>query len=435
MNYYLSKKKKTKRSYWYAFFTDPNDSQKVLFSLSIESLRRKIGLPTQLPVTREREAYAIVERAITEGIISNVDKTIKFIPYVLDFWDFDNSEYIIRRNQKAPNSIGKDYALTMRSNFKNHAIPHLPPNIDLDAVTTLHIENVVDALLDEGKLSNATIQKVIQSMSGPLREARRKRIIPYNPVDGVEPLTSTYKKRGIFTVEEINKILDYLLKKGTEGVVEDWNVRGKNKTTQIRQTLVKIDLKPYLAVKLATYTGMRMGEVRALCSEQIEFVDDRFGIIEVDRAYNNYAGNKTTKGKRTRKVPVPRQLCEDLLDMAAQNPHNQNTRVFWIENNPENPISSNYISLHFYKALNAIGIDEEERISRNLSFHSLRHTFNSTLRGKITDKALRFVVGHESAAMTDRYTHEQLDELIDVGTTVEALFADEIKDPEESIKV
>lgn len=182
-------------------------------------------------------------------------------------------------------------------------------------------------------------------------------------------------------------------------------------------------MKPFLAASLAAYTGMRMGEVRALYSEQIKLVNEKFGIIEVDRAFNSYAGDKSTKGKRIRQVPVQRKLCEDLLELAKQNPHTGSTSVFWSDTSDGNPISSNYILLHFLKALKAIGIDDAERTSRNLDFHSLRHTFNSTLRGKITDKTLRAIVGHESEAMSDRYTHEQLAELLNVGQKVESLFS------------
>jgi integrase len=261
-------------------------------------------------------------------------------------------------------------------------------------------------------------------MAIPLREARRKKLIPHNPMDGVEPLASTYKKRGIYTIDEIRKVLGYLHEKGTTGVTEKQKVRGPNKTIVETPKLVKIDLKPYLAVALSAYTGMRLGEVRALRSEQIRIVNEQFGIITIDRAVNDYAGEKSTKGKRTRQVPVPRHLCDELIEMAKKNPHKGDTRVFWSSSSEKNPIASNYVLLHLYKALASIGIKEKDRVARNLNFHSLRHTFNSSLRGRVTEKSLRAVVGHESEAMTDRYTHEQESELLAVGEAVETIFTE-----------
>ena len=230
MNYYLTKRKKANRSYFYVNFTDPQNSRKVKLSTSVELLRRKLGIKSKLPITRAKEAYIIVERAISEGLINLDRDVIDFVTYVTEFWDFDNSDYIRRRNQKSPNSIGKDYAMNMLRTFKRHAVPSLPAHLKLHEVTSLDIEKVVDTLRDEGKLSNATIMKVLQSMSVPLKEATRKKRVPHNPMDGVEPLTSTYRERGIYTLEEILKALDYLNLKGTAGVKEDRNVRGPNKT-------------------------------------------------------------------------------------------------------------------------------------------------------------------------------------------------------------
>ena len=424
MNYYLTKRKKGKRKIWYAFFTDPNDSQKCILSTSVELLRKKLGINTTIPLTKEKEAYVIVERAIADGLI-NIDRDIvDFATYVDEFWDFDNSDYIRRRNQKSPNSIGKDYANNMKSVFNSHAVPSLPPRLKLHEVNSLHIEKVVDDLLDQGKLSKATISKVIQSMSVPLKVATRKKKVPHNPMDGVEPLTSTFKERGIYTLQEISKALGHLYKKGTVGVEEIKDVRGPNGTRVKKSYPVKSDLKPYLAVALAAYTGMRAGEIRALCVEQIELINDDFGIITVDRAFNDYAGQKSTKGKRTRKVPLPRTICDQLLQMGAQNPHENRDLIFWSKETPVNPISSNHILKQFYKALDAIGIKEKNRKQRTLDFHSLRHTFNSTLRGKISDKTLRSIVGHESAAMSDRYTHGTDEELLIVGDAINQLFND-----------
>ncbi len=422
MNYYLTKRKKANRSYWYVFFTNPEDSREILKSISIEKLRKQLRLNNRTPLTRQKEAYAIVERAIAEGLINLNQESADFNQFVLDFWDYETSSYIRRRNQKSPNSIGHDYARTMRANFENHAKPHLPKKLNIAQVTALHIEKVIDALLDEGKLSNATIQKVVQSLAVPLKEATRRKLVAHNPMDGVEPISSTYKKRGIYTVEEIQNVLAHLYQKGTEGVQEIRKVRGPGKTIVEKPYLVKTDLKPYLAVALSAFTGMRSGEVRAVCAEQIQLVNSEFGFISVDRAVNDYAGEKSTKGKRNRRVPVSRELCEALLEMAEKNPHPGSSRVFWSEATEKNPIADSYILKQFYRALETIGITEEQRKVRNLDYHSLRHTINSAMRGRIHDKTLRAVIGHESAQMTERYSHETDEEILAVGSAVMNLY-------------
>ncbi|GHV84225.1 hypothetical protein AGMMS50212_15650 [Spirochaetia bacterium] len=45
------------------------------------------------------------------------------------------------------------------------------------------------------------------------------------------------------------------------------------------------------------------------------------------------------------------------------------------------------------------------RRERNISFHSFRHFFNSTIRGTVSDDILRLQTGHITPEMTDLYDH------------------------------
>lgn len=74
----------------------------------------------------------------------------------------------------------------------------------------------------------------------------------------------------------------------------------------------------------------------------------------------------------------------------------------------------------FYGALEQIGIGQDIRKERNLTFHSLRHWSNATLRGAVADKTLRLLTGHSSSAMTDRYDHATAADLTDLRNAQEA---------------
>ena len=100
--------------------------------------------------------------------------------------------------------------------------------------------------------------------------------------------------------------------------------------------------------------------------------------------------------------------------MADSNPH-KNGLVFWSDNSADIPIAVSYINKYYYAALVAIGITEEKRRERNIDFHSLRHFFNSMLRGEIDDNNLRLIVGHQSERMSDNYTHEVRERLLQIG--------------------
>ena len=55
------------------------------------------------------------------------------------------------------------------------------------------------------------------------------------------------------------------------------------------------------------------------------------------------------------------------------------------------------------------------RNERNIVFHSLRHYYVTFMRGKIGDNLLQRVVGHQSEAMTNNYTHNTQERLLEVG--------------------
>ena len=120
--YYLCKKKKSKRYYWYAYFPDESQPGKVSVK-SVEALRRLLGVNDRTPITRKQEAAIITQRAVDSGLIQVDVKDPIFRDYVLDFWDFEKSDYIRRKNLKNPDSvaIGPDYARNLRGTFNKHA--------------------------------------------------------------------------------------------------------------------------------------------------------------------------------------------------------------------------------------------------------------------------------------------------------------------------
>ena len=400
--FYLHKRKVVDGSYWYVYYIDPTTG-KQRTAISINTLRKKLGLMDRTQITREKDVRLIAQKALDEGLVTFGAKDPLFIDYVDNFWDFENSDYIRRRNKKNPDSIGHDYAKSMKGVFKNHAVPHLPAKLKLSMVKIDHIEKIVNALIDDGILSNASIKRVLQSMAVPLNEAKRLKMIPNNPVDQIDSISVKNKERGILTDSELQTLIL-------------WMMNSVNQGTFSKQV--------YLAVALSALTGMRQGEVRALHSSSIKIINEEQGIITVQQSIAVYAGLKTTKGKRDRHVPCPAWLCEELLALAKENPFD-NEMVFWSASSSTNPISASFIRKWLYVAMEEAfkdkddpeskGINEEERKKRNVNFHSFRHYYVTYMRGKVADKLLQTVVGHQNAETTDLYTHETEEKLLEVG--------------------
>ena len=393
----LYKRHRAKGVYYYVRFWN---SEKKVYEpgISIEILRAKLGDDSFRRIGTRSAAAAIAVRAYEEGLTKKEKKSPSFVEYVLNFWDFDNSSYVKLKNKTKKGSIGRDHCLNMLGTFKKNFISHINQDLKLDEVTQSDIENVIIALIDEGSISNSTINNVILSVQKPLNEAFSRGMIKTNPMQNISMLERNQKDRGIPTKSEVEAVLEYLRKEGFAG---------------------RSSMKIYLAVALAATTGMRQGEIRALRKEAIEFVENNVeyedqAIITVSESFEKTDGFKSTKGKRVRHVPVSKSLAKELVKMADSNPY-KNGLIFWSDNSADTPIAGSYINKYYYAALAVVGITEEKRKERNIDFHSLRHFFNSMLRGEVDDSNLRLVVGHQSERMSDNYTHEIREKVLEVG--------------------
>jgi integrase len=103
-------------------------------------------------------------------------------------------------------------------------------------------------------------------------------------------------------------------------------------------------------------------------------------------------------------VPIPQALYDELRALAAKNPTDSDF-IFFDALSEKKPFSRKMIEGAFIRQLAKIGIDAAGRSRRRLSFHSLRHGFNASMRGSIPDATLRKATGHLTASMTDHYDH------------------------------
>ena len=81
-------------------------------------------------------------------------------------------------------------------------------------------------------------------------------------------------------------------------------------------------------------------------------------------------------------------------------------------NDVKKPLARFKIYEQFSKALANIGITEEERKNRHISFHSWRHTFASRLaNANLPEVYIRRLTGHSSKQILDTYSHIQMEKL------------------------
>lgn len=369
--FYLYQRKKKRGDYWYVCFIDPQTGRQGT-AKSIDVLKERLGLGDNEATTNRDDAAIIANKALEAGIVFSGGAEELFSSYCLRFWDFDNSEYIRLRNQVSPDSIGREYTMNMLCNLKKHVLPEIPTSLKLSAVSTRHLDNVVSKAFDKG-LANGTIQMIVLSFSIPLKESLRQRYIVVNPCDNLMKIPRNEKGRGVFTDDEISSILKYV----SSGVV---------------------DVPIANAITLAVLTGMRNGEIRALRCEDID-QNYRTGYdrITISSSLAPYTGVKSTKGKYDRVVLIPHDFGDKLIKDSING---------IIISSDGEYMSSLTLRLSFYNVLFTLGISEEVRCERRLTFHSLRHYFSTyTCQENISQEDRMVVLGHRSEKVNDRYTH------------------------------
>ncbi len=291
-----------------------------------------------------------------------------FEEFAKGWWEWGTCSYLKRRIGRR--AITKSYADGAWSKLHNHLLPHFG-KMRLDKITEHGIDKWLTSFAGRG-YRNTTANGILNLMGTMLNEAVRQKLIPANPMVLVMKLKKDSKKIEILTPNEVRRLFP-------EGWRKVWD-----------------SYVPYVANKLAACTGMRFGEVMGFRGEFL-FED----YITVCGQYTSY-GYTDTKTHESRNVPISSTILRDLTELRNSN----GAGFLFSENGGKTPLGRKSVYDELYSALRKIGIDENERRRRNLSFHGWRHFFNITLRlDNIVDNKARSVMGHKGRLLTEHYTH------------------------------
>jgi len=294
--------------------------------------------------------------------------------YCRDFWTWETSGYI-RGKLERGQQIGRSHA----NNSKYRITEYIQPRtqgIHLREVTAETLDRLQLQLRKElPKQSAKSINMMMSAVTTAIREAYRLGQIPQNPAHKFRALANNSKQRGILSTAEILKLFE-----------TPW------------------DFESYrMAAAVGFCTGARLGEILALTAGDLDVDFEGLPVVWIRKSWSFIEGQKPTKTGNVRVVPISAALRDDLIKLAAGNPHG-NGLIFWGPG-ADKPLTARMTEHGFNKQLEKIGIDEAARKTRALSFHSTRHIFNSTLRGKVDDGTLRLATGHADPQMTDHYDH------------------------------
>lgn len=365
---------------WYAKFWDEDQLQ--------YSSYRSTGIPARGRDGGKLEALlAAGEMAKEAASQAGKAPDILFLEYVSAFWRPD-SPYAQERALIEQKPLSLAYLKINESNLRVHIKPFQP-------FAGIACRQLTAALIRDWKLwaagnglSGRMINLSLQTMRVPIHYAIEREELQADPFQRIRNAPETHKKKGVLTQLELNSLI--------KAPVRDPWAR--------------------LAMLLGARCGMRRGEIRGLLWEDIE---EKFIIIRHN--WQDEEGMKIPKSGSFGEVPIPKDV-RTMLDLIKVFSEDSNPESFVLNRKwtPGVPMAASFFDECVRRELRDIGISAEEQKKRNLTFHSMRHTFVTLGRAAgISDFDIQALTRHKSKTMMDNYSHPE--QVIDLAAAQEKM--------------
>jgi integrase len=265
-----------------------------------------------------------------------------------------------------------DVKPSTRSGYASVLNKHLLPRwreTPIAAVSTVDVESWLAELRESGR-ALSTVRNVRNAMSAVCRFAVRSGAIRSNPVADVKAAKGQGRREMRFlTPEQVAALAD------------------------------AIDPRYPLAVLTTAYTGLRAGELSALKVGRVDLLRRRLTVAESTAEVHGALVTTAPKNGRTRTVPLPRFLADQLAEHLAPVATDPDAYVFTAPRGGQIRHSLFY-DRYFKPAAAEIG-------EPDLRWHDLRHTAVSLMIASgATPLVISRAIGHGSIAVTyDVYGH------------------------------
>lgn len=313
--------------------------------------------------------------------INNLDALPKyplFKEYVKDWYVYDKCQYIQKRLMRGFH-FTRSYADGKRRELERHILPYFK-NFHIDEIDEKNVEEWIMKLKTKFELGNSTINNILKCLKLILSEGYKNGDIPKDVAKKISLLKNDSKSHGVFTDSEVSVLFD------ENALKKIWS-----------DSLLHYGLN-----KLASKTGMRIGEIQALKKQNIH--KDH---ILVAHTWVAKYGLKDTKTHKDRIVPISPEMYILLQDIALTQP--KGDYIFSVDGG-RSPISRTSVMKKLRISLRRIGVTNDVQKERNLSFHSYRHYVNTLLvTSGVPISVVQSIIGHvNDDKMTEHYTHVQL---------------------------
>lgn len=245
--------------------------------------------------------------------------------------------------------------------------------LPLSSITSKDILTYRTAELAAGK-SPKTANNAVKIVSAAFNAALRLGYISSNPCTALESLPSETAAREVFTYSQVASLLA-----AADG---DWK----------------------LAILFGFFTGARLGDVAGM----------RWSSIDLSRGLVTFLPTKTKRRKKVITIPLHKDLEQELLMHPGVGKAPLFPTLAGTKTGGKYGLSSQFGAIMTKAGIQATITQHtpKGRRNRSLSFHSLRHSFNSAMANAGVSQEIRQkLTGHASAEMNKIYTHHELEPL------------------------
>jgi integrase len=222
------------------------------------------------------------------------------------------------------------------------------------------------------EVSHRTAQKILVLLFGLLKYAKRRRCIATNPAEDAERVT--VKRRTEFAVLSPEEVQALARKAATEQEAALFTV--------------------------AAFTGLRMGELRALRWRDVDFANR---LVHVRRSVWRTAEG-TPKSGKARSVPLI-DLAAVALDGLSRRARFTGPADYVFASVTGGKLYDGDMRDGLYAALEAAGIERDRGTGTLFVFHDLRHTFGTLAVQAFPLSDVQAYMGHADIYTTMLYVH------------------------------
>lgn len=291
------------------------------------------------------------------------------------------------RHREQEKGLAETTLRDYRATVKRDLYPVLAEDLPLRRITTARVEQLQTHLL-QTKRSPRTAQKTMVLLFGILALARRRGWIGENPCERLDRIRTTRRSDlgHVLTPEQV-----YAVARA---------VRAGDREDREQAAA---------AIVVAAFTGLRVGELRALRWEDVDFAD---GVVRVRRNLPSRAEReKAPKSGAGRIVPLIPQAAKELDRLSRRATFTgPDDRVFGRKAGAA--VEENAMRNAFYAGLQTAGMGrlraarEEGTVGPPpIRFHDLRHTFGTLAAQAFPLRDVQAYMGHAQITTTEIYLH------------------------------